>query len=449
MDPATDEANMDAKGPCNGNSGAGGDVMAKDNNGHLPEKNDGKDGHKEDRHDGESNDGSDCNAEIGPGSKFYKTTLCQFYLAGPCKNGDTCNFAHGTSELRTPQGDSVKDVGGNKKVKLKTKLCEKFLQFGDCPFGMSCNYAHGVRELQKAAAATSNTTGGDAGGESDNPSFKTALCKSYMAGMYCHFGQRCQYAHGRHELREKAQLKPDELDEETRKKLKEKNSQRPDYKTKLCKNFEQNGSCEFQELCNFAHGQEELKPAPEKPAVGAAGSDQTSNSHYKTKLCKNGSSCTFGSACKFAHSADELRSAPAGGTPSLGYGSSGYGNYFGAYGYPSYGPYSYAAYNSSGYGGAPGSTGSAASGTGASAGTPSSYKTVLCKNYTEGQKCRFGTSCQFAHGQHELRKPGAQATISGAPVPSGMPPAAAAAAAAAAATAASTNSKGKFKTVCN
>ncbi len=46
----------------------------------------------------------------GPGSKMYKTTLCQFYLQGPCKNGDNCNYAHGTSELRTASGKAVKDV---------------------------------------------------------------------------------------------------------------------------------------------------------------------------------------------------------------------------------------------------------------------------------------------------------------------------------------------------
>ena len=26
--------------------------------------------------------------------KLYKATLCQFYLKGPCKNGDKCSYAH-------------------------------------------------------------------------------------------------------------------------------------------------------------------------------------------------------------------------------------------------------------------------------------------------------------------------------------------------------------------
>ena len=78
--------------------------------------------------------------------KLYKTTLCQFYLQGPCKNGDKCSYAHGTSELRSSSGLGVAEVGS----KAKTKLCEKFIQFGDCPFGVACSFAHGVREMQKA-----------------------------------------------------------------------------------------------------------------------------------------------------------------------------------------------------------------------------------------------------------------------------------------------------------
>jgi len=33
------------------------------------------------------------------------------------------------------------------------------------------------------------------------------------------------------------------------------------------------------------------------------------------------------------------------------------------------------------------------------------YKTELCNYWINGQKCRFGKRCIFAHGQHELRRP--------------------------------------------
>ncbi len=78
-----------------------------------PSKQDGSDAPFEgeaDEESGESQSGAGTGGGSGPGSKMYKTTLCQFYLQGPCKNGESCNYAHGTSELRTISGKAVKDV---------------------------------------------------------------------------------------------------------------------------------------------------------------------------------------------------------------------------------------------------------------------------------------------------------------------------------------------------
>ena len=35
----------------------------------------------------------------------------------------------------------------------------------------------------------------------------------------------------------------------------------------------------------------------------------------------------------------------------------------------------------------------------------SNYKTELCHFIEEGQKCKYGPNCTFAHGLHELKKP--------------------------------------------
>jgi len=85
--------------------------------------NDGCNQHDDEEKENASTTSSSATASTskGPGSKFYKTTLCQFYLAGPCKNGDDCNFAHGTSELRTQEGTSVKEAA-DKTSKLKSRL---------------------------------------------------------------------------------------------------------------------------------------------------------------------------------------------------------------------------------------------------------------------------------------------------------------------------------------
>ena len=53
------------------------------------------------------------------------------FTPGPCKNGDSCVYAHGTSELRKPGGSPVsasKPASG--KGLYKTILCTKFVTQG-------------------------------------------------------------------------------------------------------------------------------------------------------------------------------------------------------------------------------------------------------------------------------------------------------------------------------
>ncbi len=43
-----------------------------------------------------------------------------------------------------------------------------------------------------------------------------------MNGMYCQFADKCQYAHGRHELRQKQSVKPGAMNDEEKEKYIEK-----------------------------------------------------------------------------------------------------------------------------------------------------------------------------------------------------------------------------------
>ena len=130
--------------------------------------------------------------------KLYKTSLCQFYLKGPCKNGDSCSYAHGTSELRSMTGGSIAEIeSGGKKSLFKTTLCAKFVTFGECPFGLGCNFAHGVKELQMSLNASTVMQKEEEEKAKSNPSYKTTLCKNYIAGLFCQFAEKCQYAHGK------------------------------------------------------------------------------------------------------------------------------------------------------------------------------------------------------------------------------------------------------------
>lgn len=320
-------------------------------------------------------------------SKHYKTTLCQFYLQGPCKNGDRCNYAHGTSELRTSTGDCAAEIGqsvsaskGDKKA-YKTTLCAKFVTYGDCPFGANCNFAHGVKELRDALETVVHTNSPAAKNASDNPNFKTSLCKNYMVGLYCPFADQCQYAHGKHELREKpSSVPPSELSEEDRKKRVEKAKSLPGYKTKLCTNFDNEGYCEYDEMCHYAHGEDELREETEEDREAAEKLRIKRNPYYKTIMCKNlaKGECNYGDNCVYAHRESELRPMAMPG-PSGPPHPAMMGRMF---------PVS-----------------SSPTGGGGGPAVKSGYKTAMCKNYVETGSCQFGAKCNFAHGPLELRGP--------------------------------------------
>lgn len=153
------------------------------------------------------------------GSIFHKTRLCVKWKEGWCHFGDRCNFAHGEHELRyvppevvsqfeqhkrmqdqaglgpggpmipagpgprppppagpmppprpmagmTPprqqdgagpsNGDMKDGQPTSRELFYKTRLCDKFMQFGDCPYGDRCHYAHGPQDLREKGSVTGN-----------------------------------------------------------------------------------------------------------------------------------------------------------------------------------------------------------------------------------------------------------------------------------------------------
>ena len=67
------------------------------------------------------------------------------------------------------------------------------------------------------------------------------------------------------------------------------------YKTELCKNWMEEGQCEFGDDCVYAHGRNELNKRNANP-----------HKNYKTKMCKQWHEstpgvCTYGVKCQFIH----------------------------------------------------------------------------------------------------------------------------------------------------
>lgn len=94
------------------------------------------------------------------------------------------------------------------------------------------------------AGVRSGGGGGLQNGSCSSPSsssgssrYKTELCRPYEENGSCKYGEKCQFAHGRQELRTVAR--------------------HPKYKTDLCKTYHTTGLCPYGPRCHFIHNDEE------------------------------------------------------------------------------------------------------------------------------------------------------------------------------------------------
>jgi len=74
--------------------------------------------------------------------------------------------------------------------------------------------------------------------------YKTELCQSWISTGACRYGNKCQYAHGKDELRPVLR--------------------HPKYKTEICKTFSTTGQCPYGKRCRFVHQLAELRSDQEE-----------------------------------------------------------------------------------------------------------------------------------------------------------------------------------------
>lgn len=80
--------------------------------------------------------------------------------------------------------------------------------------------------------------------------YKTELCRPFEENGACKYGDKCQFAHGGHELRNLAR--------------------HPKYKTELCRTFHTIGFCPYGPRCHFIHNAEEARTRmPASPQLSA------------------------------------------------------------------------------------------------------------------------------------------------------------------------------------
>jgi len=77
-------------------------------------------------------------------------------------------------------------------------------------------------------------------------------------------------------------------------------SANPRFKTEICRNFKEKGTCLYGDLCQFAHGKHELR------------GDVVRHSKYKTKPCQKywvAGYCAYGPRCNFVHQEVDRKTA--------------------------------------------------------------------------------------------------------------------------------------------
>lgn len=79
--------------------------------------------------------------------------------------------------------------------------------------------------------------------------YKTELCRPFEENGKCKYGDKCQFAHGKHELRHLAR--------------------HPKYKTELCRTFHTSGFCPYGPRCHFIHnhGDSNIRSNVARPTV--------------------------------------------------------------------------------------------------------------------------------------------------------------------------------------
>lgn len=99
--------------------------------------------------------------------------------------------------------------------------------------------------------------------------YKTELCRPFEEAGECKYGDKCQFAHGMHELR---------------------NLQRhPKYKTELCRTFHSVGFCPYGARCHFVHSSQEALTHNRQVAAYHARLQQQQQNRMKTMSMSTGS----------------------------------------------------------------------------------------------------------------------------------------------------------------
>ncbi|CAA0823847.1 Zinc finger CCCH domain-containing protein 36 [Striga hermonthica] len=215
-------------------------------------------------------------------------------FGGPRKRGRFEGGLNGNGGFKKSKQEMESNTPG---IGSKSKPCTKFFSASGCPFGEGCHFLHYVPGGIKAVTQilgnnpalppnARNPMGPPSFPDgSSPPAVKTRLCNRFASGEGCKYGDKCNFAHGEHELGRPTFLPPHD-----------------DPRSMM--GIKQASQMVHELVANVSS----MSAGP--PGKGQGGSSYgPGSSNFKTKLCENfmKGSCTFGDKCHFAHGMEELR----------------------------------------------------------------------------------------------------------------------------------------------
>ena len=126
-----------------------------------------------------------------PSSKFHQNQLLSSLKGEPApalSSRDSRfrdrSFSEGGERLLPPQKQP--GSGQVNSSRYKTELCRPFEENGACKYGDKCQFAHGIHELRSLTR---------------HPKYKTELCRTFHTIGFCPYGPRCHFIHNAEERR--------------------------------------------------------------------------------------------------------------------------------------------------------------------------------------------------------------------------------------------------------
>ncbi|CAG5114707.1 unnamed protein product [Candidula unifasciata] len=123
-----------------------------------------------------SGSSSDSSTQLDNQLSFMDFPLTTSSSSVPASRG-------GSSSNKLDRSWSDNDNGSQRSVnssRYKTELCRPFEESGSCKYGDKCQFAHGYHELRNLAR---------------HPKYKTELCRTFHTVGFCPYGPRCHFIH--------------------------------------------------------------------------------------------------------------------------------------------------------------------------------------------------------------------------------------------------------------